>query len=118
MKSGEWREVSRAPALQYVPFEDKRPIVNRDEPRMNTNRHEYTWTSFNHKMHKIHKLCFCAFCGQFRETSGCRIFQKDQFINPIIGVHSCPFVVRRFSEWMCVFPRLLDLSVASQAHRS
>ena len=33
---------SRAPALPCRSFEDKRPIVNEDEPRMDTNKHEET----------------------------------------------------------------------------
>ena len=35
-----WRPLSRAPALPCGSFEEKRPIVNEDEPRMDTNRHE------------------------------------------------------------------------------
>ena len=31
---------SRAPALPCGSFEEKRPIVNEDEPRMDTNKHE------------------------------------------------------------------------------
>ena len=31
---------SRAPALPGGSFEEKQPILNEDEPRMNTNKHE------------------------------------------------------------------------------
>ena len=31
---------SRAPALPCGSFEEKRPIVNEDEPRMDTNKHK------------------------------------------------------------------------------
>ena len=31
---------SQAPALPGGSFEEKRPIVNEDEPRMDTNKHE------------------------------------------------------------------------------
>ena len=40
---------SRAPAPPCGSFEEKRPIVDEDEPRRNTKRHEYRWTSFNDK---------------------------------------------------------------------
>ena len=40
---------SRAPARPCGSFEEKRPIVIEDEPRMG---HEYRWTSFNHKRHQ------------------------------------------------------------------
>ena len=33
-------------------FRGKKPLFNEDEPRMNTNRHEYGWTSFNDKRHQ------------------------------------------------------------------
>ena len=33
-------QVSQAPALVCGSFEEKRPIVNEDEPPMDTNRHE------------------------------------------------------------------------------
>ena len=42
----------RAPALPCISFEEKRPIVHEDEPRMDTNRHKDKWTSFNHKRHQ------------------------------------------------------------------
>ncbi len=37
------------PAVPCGSFEKKRLIVNEDEPRMDTKRHEDSWTSFNHK---------------------------------------------------------------------
>ncbi len=54
----------------------------------------------NHKKHKSHKLCFCAFCGHSRKTSRCRILQNTQLVNQLIGVHSCPFVVRLSPSWV------------------
>ena len=33
-------QASRAPALLCGSFEEKRPIVDEDEPRMDTNKHE------------------------------------------------------------------------------
>ena len=44
---------SRAPALPCASFEEKRLIVNEDEPRMDTNRHKDRWTCFNtHERHQ------------------------------------------------------------------
>ena len=63
---------------------------------------------FNHKKHKSHKLGFCAFCGHSRQTSRCRILQKARLFIQSIGVHSCPFVVRR-SPWWIFFPRRASL---------
>ena len=113
-------------------FGEKPSIVNKDEPRINTNRHEYGWTSLinepfakfgsgtfigiGHKRHKITACDFCAFCGQRAflarshpilkkaEPQVCRhddlprydFRKKFQYI----GVHSCPFVVRRTLSWM------------------
>ena len=54
-----------------------------------------------HKRHKSHNLCFCAFCGHSVQTFRCRILlQKSQLIDRIIGVNSCPFVVRRSPSWI------------------
>ena len=50
---------SQAPALLWRSFEEKRPIVNEDEPRMNTNRPEDRWISFNDKRHQ-HASATCA----------------------------------------------------------
>ena len=50
---------SRAPALQCGSFEEKRLIVNEDEPRMNSNRHEDRWTSFNVKRHHNASVILC-----------------------------------------------------------
>ena len=47
------------PAVRCGSFEEKRPIVNEDEPRMDTNRPEDRWTSFNHKRHQ-HASATCA----------------------------------------------------------
>ena len=53
--SGEWRVVSGQPppALPCGSFEEKHPVVIKDEPRMNTNRHEDTGTLFNDKRHQV-----------------------------------------------------------------
>ena len=53
---------SRAPALQCGSFEEKRLIVNEDEPRMNSNRHEDRWTSFNVKRHQNASVILCPWC--------------------------------------------------------
>ena len=42
--------------------EEKRPIVNEDEPRMDTNRHEDRWTSFNHKRRQSASAISCPGC--------------------------------------------------------
>ncbi len=47
------------PAVPCGSFEEKRPIVNEDEPRMDTNRPEDRWTSFNDKRHQ-HASATCA----------------------------------------------------------
>ena len=47
------------PAVRWGSFEEKRPIVNEDEPRMNTNRPEDRWTSFNDNRHQ-HASATCA----------------------------------------------------------
>ena len=39
------------PATPCGSFEEKRPIINEDEPRINTNRPEDRWTCFNGKRH-------------------------------------------------------------------
>ena len=54
---------SRAPALLCVSFEEKRLIVNEDEPRMDTNRHEDTWTCFNDKRHQNTSAILCPWCA-------------------------------------------------------
>ncbi len=41
--------VKAGPALACGSFEEKRPIVNKDEPRMNTNKHEDRWAYSNDK---------------------------------------------------------------------
>ena len=55
-------QVSPAPALVCGSFEEKRPIVNEDEPRMDTNRHEDRWTSFNHKRRQSASAISCPGC--------------------------------------------------------
>ena len=51
------RESSPRPACGL--FEEKRPIVNKEEPRMDTNRQEDRWTSLNHKRRQ-NASAFCA----------------------------------------------------------
>ena len=53
---------SRPPALPCGSFEEKRPIDNEDEPRMDTNKHEDRWTSFNDKRHQNASAILCPWC--------------------------------------------------------
>ena len=53
---------SRAPALPGGSFEEKRPILNEDEPRMDTNRHEDRWTSFSGKRHQHASALLSRWC--------------------------------------------------------
>ena len=53
---------SPAPALPCGSYEEKRLIVNEDEPRMDTNEHEDRWTSFNHKRHQNASAIWCPCC--------------------------------------------------------
>ena len=53
---------SRAPALPCGSFEEKRLIVNEDEPRMDTKRHEDRCTSFNDKRHQNASEIWCPWC--------------------------------------------------------
>ena len=50
---------SRAPTLPCISFEEKRPIVHEDEPRMDTNRHEDRWTSLNDKRYQNASAILC-----------------------------------------------------------
>ena len=50
---------SRAPALPCGSFQEKRLIVNEDEPRMDTKRHEDRCTSFNDKRHPNASAIWC-----------------------------------------------------------
>ena len=49
---------SQAPALLWRSFEEKRPILNEDEPRMDTNEHEDRWTSFSGKRRQNASVTF------------------------------------------------------------
>ena len=49
-----------APALPCRSFQEKRPIVNEDEPRMNTKRHEDRWTPPSTTSGAKMFLQFCA----------------------------------------------------------
>ena len=53
---------SRAPTLPCGSFEEKQPIVTEDEPRINTNRPEDRWTSFNHKRRQNASAIWCPGC--------------------------------------------------------
>ena len=53
---------SRAPALPRGSFEEKRLIVNEDEPRMDTKRHEDRCTSFNDKRRPNAYASLCPWC--------------------------------------------------------
>ncbi len=53
---------SRAPALPCGSFQEKRLIVNEDEPRMDTKRHEDRCTSFNDKRHQNASEIWCPWC--------------------------------------------------------
>ena len=54
--------ICRAPALPCGSFEEKRLIVNKDEPRMDTNRPEDRWTSFNDKRRQNASAMLCPWC--------------------------------------------------------
>ena len=52
------------PALPCGSFEEKRPIVDEDEPPMDTNRPEDRWTCFNHKgRHNASAILQCCALG-------------------------------------------------------
>ena len=53
---------SRAPALVWRSFEEKRPTLNEDEPRMDTNEHEDRWTSFSGKRRQNASAILCPWC--------------------------------------------------------
>ena len=92
--------VSEAPALPCGSFEEKQPIVIKDEPRMNTNSHECRWTHSNEKRHHNASATLLPWYDfvSFVDNPSISIVTppNPQLINPFIGVHSCPFVVRRF----------------------
>ena len=97
-------QASPAPALVCGSFEEKHPIVIKDEPRMNTNSHECRWTHSNEKRHQNASatlLPWYDFVSFVDNPSMSMVTPPNQqLINPSIGVHSCPFVVRRFPWWM------------------
>ena len=92
-------------------FEEKRPIVG-----MNLN-HE--WTPIDGMTRRAFRrirsgavilpanvtFCsFCAFCGRSRQRSRCRILRTPQIMNRPMGVHWCPFVVRRSPSCLPSWP--------------
>ena len=52
---------SRAPTLPYGSFEEKRPIVNEDEPRMDTNKHKETRRQMELLQRQAAPKYFCNF---------------------------------------------------------
>ena len=97
-------QASPAPALPCGSSEEKHPIVNKDEPRMNTNSHECRRTHSNDKRHQNASPTLSPwndFLSVVDNPSISVVTPPNQhLINPSIGVHSCPFVVRRFPWWM------------------
>ena len=71
---------------------------------MNTNSHECRWTHSNEKRHQNASatlLPWYDFVSFVDNPSMSMVTPPNQqLINPFIGVHSCPFVVRRFPWWM------------------
>ena len=102
VESGEWR-VSPQPC-RADHSRAKHPIVIKDEPRMNTNTHESRWTHSNDKRHQSASATLSPwndFVSVVDNPSISVVTPPNQhLINPFIGVHSCPFVVRRFPLWM------------------
>ena len=90
----------RGPALPCGSFEEKQPIVIKDEPRMNTNSHKCRWTHSNEKRRHNASATLLPWYDfvSFVDNPSISIVTppNPQLINPFIGVHSCPFVVRRF----------------------
>ena len=52
---------SRAPTLPCGSFEEKQPIVNEDEPPMDTNKHEETRRQMDLLQPQAAPKCFCNF---------------------------------------------------------
>ena len=52
---------SRAPALPCGSFQEKRPIVNEDEPPMDTKEHEETRRQIDLLQRQLAPKCFCTF---------------------------------------------------------
>ena len=96
--------VCRRNHLPRFEFCKKARSFYEDEPRMNTNRHEDRWTFFNHKRHQNASAIllllshFVSFVDNLLDF-GCHP-PIEQRIIPFIGVHSCPFVVRRSPSWI------------------
>ena len=102
-------------------FGEKPSIVNKDEPRINTNRHEYGWTSLinepfakfgsgtfigiGHKRHKITACDFCAFCGQGAFLAMSHPILKRQNLR-FAGMMTCPATIFAKSSSILVFIRV------------
>ena len=71
---------------------------------MNTNKHECRSTYSNEKRHQNAPATSLPWYGfvSFVDNPSMSIVTppNQQLINQLIGVHSCPFVVRRFPWWM------------------
>ena len=84
--------------------EEKHPIVIKDEPRMNTNTHESRWTHSNDKRHQNASATLSPWNDFVSVVDNPAISvatpPNQHLIIQSIGVHSCPFVVRRFRLWM------------------
>ena len=58
------------PAVRWGSFEEKRPIVNEDEPRMNTNEHEETRRQMDLLQRQAAPTCFCHLCPWCDDVMG------------------------------------------------
>ncbi len=101
----------------------------KDEPRMNTNLHEYRWTRSNDKRHQNASATLLPGYDIVSLVDSPSISivtpANRHLINQFIGVHSCPFVVRRFplrsalsrpscSWWMSLLDNPLEWFQASR----
>ena len=68
------------------------------------HRQENTWTSFNDKRHQNASATLLPWFDfvSFLDNPSISVVTppNQQFINQFNGVHSCPFVVRRFPLWI------------------
>ncbi len=85
------------PQMTGQTIRGKTPIVKKDEPRMNTNSHEYGWTRSNDQRHRNASATLLP-CNDFVDNRSISMVApaNRHLVNPFIGVHSCPLVVRRF----------------------
>ena len=73
------------------------PIVKKDEPRMNTNSHEYGWTRSNDQRHRNASAALLP-CHDFVDNPSISwgTLANRHLVNSFVGVPSCPLVVRCF----------------------